>query len=291
MIPQRNISLLSNRLARGGGRRIPEAVLERDYCLAWFLVGLSRSGLRGRLAFKGGTAIKRCYFGDYRFSEDLDFRLVGELPLDSILAGLQDVYADVRDESGVIFRFSREDRKQHLNSHTFYLAYEGPLPSASPKEVKVDITISERFVCPLEQRQIVRGYDEYADMPEDRSVQVYSLRRDRRGEGCSPHGPGPQRAAGPLRHLVPDVRGPRRSRDAHAGAREQARVPWPHAGRTRPGVGAQGEEVQQAVERTARSPDGRVASLRRCVSCSVPVNARCRLDGPVSVTGRLCQAQ
>jgi len=46
MIPQRNISLLSNRLARDGGRRIPEAVLERDYCLAWFLVGLSGGLLR-----------------------------------------------------------------------------------------------------------------------------------------------------------------------------------------------------------------------------------------------------
>ncbi len=31
MIPQRNLSRLSNRLARAGGRRIPEAVLERDY--------------------------------------------------------------------------------------------------------------------------------------------------------------------------------------------------------------------------------------------------------------------
>ena len=30
MIPQRNLSLLSNRLARKGGRRIPEAVLEMD---------------------------------------------------------------------------------------------------------------------------------------------------------------------------------------------------------------------------------------------------------------------
>ncbi len=39
MIPQRNLSLLSNRLARAGGRRVVEAVLERDYCLAWFLVG------------------------------------------------------------------------------------------------------------------------------------------------------------------------------------------------------------------------------------------------------------
>ena len=42
MIPQRNISLLANRLARAGGRRTAETVLERDYCLAWLLVGLSR---------------------------------------------------------------------------------------------------------------------------------------------------------------------------------------------------------------------------------------------------------
>ena len=81
MIPQRNLALLSNRLARGGGRRIPEAVLERDYCLAWFLIGLSRTPLRERLAFKGGTALKRCYFGDYRFSEDLDFTLTAEVAL------------------------------------------------------------------------------------------------------------------------------------------------------------------------------------------------------------------
>src|SRR4030067_3039242 len=75
MIPQRTLSVLSNRLAKAGERRIPESVLERDYCLSWFLVGLSRSPLRSRLFFKGGTALKKCYFPDYRFSEDLDFTL------------------------------------------------------------------------------------------------------------------------------------------------------------------------------------------------------------------------
>ncbi len=59
MIPPRNLSLLANRLAKAGSRRLPEAVLERDYCLAWFFVALSRTPLRERLAFKGGTAIKR----------------------------------------------------------------------------------------------------------------------------------------------------------------------------------------------------------------------------------------
>ena len=34
MIPQRNISLISNTLVTADGRRIPEAVIERDYVLA-----------------------------------------------------------------------------------------------------------------------------------------------------------------------------------------------------------------------------------------------------------------
>ena len=160
MIPQRNISLLSNRLAREGGRRIPEAVLERDYCLAWFLVALSRAPLRERLAFKGGTAIKRCYFGDYRFSEDLDFTLTEDVPFETLRAELEPVFKEVQRASGVAFRFEREDRQRHANSHTFYLAYDGPLPTRAASEVKVDITIRERLVLPLVERPVVRGYDE-----------------------------------------------------------------------------------------------------------------------------------
>lgn len=175
MIPQRNISLLSNRLAKEGGHRIPEAVLERDYCLAWFLVGLSRSPLRDNLAFKGGTALKRCYFGNYRFSEDLDFSLTKATNLESILAGFKKIYTGIKESSGVIIRFSRKDRKSHQNSHSFYLAYEGPLPGTTIREVKVDITIEERFVLPLQKKRILKGYQEYEDLPEDAAIQVYSL--------------------------------------------------------------------------------------------------------------------
>jgi predicted nucleotidyltransferase component of viral defense system len=175
MIPQRNLSLLSNRLARAGGRRIVESVLERDYCLAWFLVGLSRSPLRETLTFKGGTALKRCYFGDYRFSEDLDFTLARPSELDVILGELEAVYAEVRRASGILIRFARADRKSHQNSHTIYLAYEGPLPATSPKEVKVDITIREQLVRPVEERPVLRGYEEYADLPDDALVRAYAL--------------------------------------------------------------------------------------------------------------------
>lgn len=54
---------------------LPWEVLERDYLLSWILAGIGQVGsLRETLVFKGGTALKKCYFGgDYRFSEDLDF--------------------------------------------------------------------------------------------------------------------------------------------------------------------------------------------------------------------------
>ncbi|HHP7236390.1 MAG TPA: nucleotidyl transferase AbiEii/AbiGii toxin family protein [Desulfobacterales bacterium] len=175
MIPQRNISLLSNRLANKGGRRIPEAVLERDYCLAWFLVGLSRSSFRDIFAFKGGTALKRCYMGDYRFSDDLDFTLVRTTSFEKILAELEMISAEVHKASGIVIRYSREDRKSHQNSYTFYLAYEGPLPGMTAKEVKVDITNKEQIVLPLQEKPVLKGYEEYEDLPDDATILVYSL--------------------------------------------------------------------------------------------------------------------
>jgi predicted nucleotidyltransferase component of viral defense system len=186
VIAQRDLSLLSNRLAERRGRRIPETVLERDYCLSWFLVGLSRSPLRDRLVFKGGTALKKCYFGDYRFSEDLDFTLIEDLPAapgaaqagtpwEEIEQNLAVGFEETRSASGVEFRLDRLDRHSHENSHTFYLAYEGPLPPARWKTVKTDITIRERIVLPLEDRPVLRGYEEYRDLPEDAGVRVYSL--------------------------------------------------------------------------------------------------------------------
>ena len=67
----------------------------------------------------------------------------------------------------------REDRQEHANSYTFYLGYTGPLPVSN--DVKVDITVRERLVFPLQQRPLLRGYDEFTDLPADRLVQAYSL--------------------------------------------------------------------------------------------------------------------
>ena len=148
-------------------------MLERDYCLAWFLAELAHSDVPRSLAFKGGTALKRCYFGDYRFSEDLDFTLLHPMPFEDIRKDLESVYTAVRDASAIEFAFDREDRHSHENSHTFYLRSVGPLPAGG--SVKVDITIREQLEFPLEARAVLRAYEEFSDVPEGRVVQTYAL--------------------------------------------------------------------------------------------------------------------
>ena len=70
----------------------------------------------------------------------------------------------------------RSDRHSHTNSHTFYIGYEGPLPAiAAGKEVKVDITVRAKIVFPVEKFPVLRGYPEYADLPEDAMLRTYSL--------------------------------------------------------------------------------------------------------------------
>jgi predicted nucleotidyltransferase component of viral defense system len=66
---------------------LPWDVLERDYVLSWVLAGVTQvDALRDTIVFKGGTALRKCYFGDYRFSEDLDFSGTAGVPTGAAMA-------------------------------------------------------------------------------------------------------------------------------------------------------------------------------------------------------------
>ena len=53
--------------------------IEKDYMLSWILQGVSQhAALSKTIVFKGGTVLKKVYFKDYRFSEDLDFTLLDD---------------------------------------------------------------------------------------------------------------------------------------------------------------------------------------------------------------------
>jgi len=54
--------------------------IEKDYILSWILKGVSEhKKLSKIIVFKGGTVLKKIYFADYRFSEDLDFTLLATI--------------------------------------------------------------------------------------------------------------------------------------------------------------------------------------------------------------------
>ena len=58
---------------------VPAPTVERDYILSHVLAAVADCDQAERIAFKGGTALRLCYFEDYRYSADLDFSLIGGL--------------------------------------------------------------------------------------------------------------------------------------------------------------------------------------------------------------------
>lgn len=55
-------------------KRVAKTTIDKDWVLGHFIDAVfSIRECRENLVFKGGTCLKKCYFDDYRFSEDLDF--------------------------------------------------------------------------------------------------------------------------------------------------------------------------------------------------------------------------
>ena len=184
MLPQREISKLTNRLyqeaiskvGRKLARRVPEDVIERDYVLAWLLTQIpTNSLLSASLAFKGGTALRRMHFGEYRFSEDLDFTLTQEVSLEDLFKAFKEAFEVLMGVSGIRVTLDENDVTRHARNDTFYFNYQGPLPGTT--RVKVDVTRGETIVFPLEEKRVLRTYEEYRDLPVDGPpLQVYALR-------------------------------------------------------------------------------------------------------------------
>ena len=86
MISQREISKIAFRQHK------LDKIIEKDYVISWILLGLAGSRLKKSFAFKGGTALKKVYFPDYRYSEDLDFTLLGDLEEKVLIDGFRAVW-------------------------------------------------------------------------------------------------------------------------------------------------------------------------------------------------------
>ena len=167
---------LNERVQRWGLR--PE-VVEKDYVIGWVLWGIgSDPDLADWWAFKGGTCLKKCYLGDYRFSEDLDFTCLPDGTADAVevLPALKRMLQRVSDESGVDFQSTepRFEMRDNGSSAEGRIYYRGPR-GAPPVRIKLDVTTAdaERVVCPTVLRPVSHDYPD--DLPGKAQVRCYSL--------------------------------------------------------------------------------------------------------------------
>ena len=121
--------------------------IEKDYILSWILQGVAmHKELSNTIVFKGGTVLKKVYFKDYRFSEDLDFTLLEDrISNQQIFDYFKEVFEYVREEANIPLEII-DDNEHENGGINFYINYIGPHGGmGTNKRVKVDISRSEKL--------------------------------------------------------------------------------------------------------------------------------------------------
>ncbi len=96
MISRAELQRLANR------EKVALGILEKDYVLTEVLKALSQlPALSKLLVFKGGTALRKAYFADWRYSEDLDFTVTRDMANEDLGEELQRWYRQVQQLSGI----------------------------------------------------------------------------------------------------------------------------------------------------------------------------------------------
>ena len=158
---------------------IPWEVLERDYLLSWVLAGISQvPELQDTIVFKGGTALRKCYFGDYRFSEDLDFSGLEGVPtgeeMENLITEACETAVRLLDEYApvevVCERYT--ERESHPGGQeAFTIRARFPWQSRLQTRVMIEVTVDENILRSPEKRHVIHEYGE----PLKAELQVYPL--------------------------------------------------------------------------------------------------------------------
>ncbi len=167
MIAQREVSKAAERDS------VPERTVERDYAIHWLMLGLATTPLERKLAFKGGTALRVCYFERYRYSEDIDLTAPEPLSQAETFEALSPAAKWVRRESALQLAVIPDSFARHTDGFSFEVTYTGPLGAvAGRRSVKIDISTSERVLFHIQDR---RANKHYSDIPRKPEISCYAL--------------------------------------------------------------------------------------------------------------------
>ncbi len=132
--------------------------VEKDHAITVALGFLARLSCARELVFKGGTALRKVHFPDYRFSQDLDF------------TSSRDVTADLRSAQGTLQEAGRETqvrfgdittRPGTKDSKNLRIRYRDM--NDHPNSIRVQLSLREKVVQPAERLRIVDPYGVLGD--------------------------------------------------------------------------------------------------------------------------------
>ncbi len=137
---------------------IPPEIIEKDYFIELVLFYFSKnSSLYENIIFRGGTALKKVYFPEYRFSEDLDFVIDSKKEInvykEVIIQILQKISSDYPIKIDTRSMFER-DRLQ------LFIIYDIIPDIRGIKELKVDI-LQEYYIPKHERKRLLFSYPEF----------------------------------------------------------------------------------------------------------------------------------
>lgn len=146
---------------------IPFETVLKDYAIGHLLSAIAlRPDLARSLVMKGGTALRKLWFGDYRFSEDLDFSAMGGPRGHDLEDALQEVVASARETLSaggpfdlVLERLALRDAHPR-GQECFAFRVQFPWQRSPLCLVKLEVTTDEPVLLAVRSLRILHGYDE-----------------------------------------------------------------------------------------------------------------------------------
>ena len=145
--------------------RVPLDVAERDVVLTYVLKVLSESILQ-RLAFKGGTCLKKMYFGSSgRFSMDLDFTSLN-MSLENLQSELKQLL-DERNHFGINFKIAEENVRTGAGAcEQSYIAVIGYSHGWNAGEFMFEVSYREKPLLSLDELPLLdEMYFKFCEFP------------------------------------------------------------------------------------------------------------------------------
>jgi len=133
---------------------VPITTIERDYVQNCILKYLDKP----YLVLKGGTGIKKMYFRDYRFSDDLDFTLTDRINSNQITKLFSEIIREIYQEYGISFQNNIKLR-EIKTGFRFVLYFQ---IKSSLLSLKFDLTKSEyeKILLPIKKLSVLNPYSE-----------------------------------------------------------------------------------------------------------------------------------